>query len=400
MLGETLRWLTLGCGGAGFVLLVWAWWGRARGERRLCPGHAPGWRGWLDPRRLVLRDRCGYDLSGVPRDGGVVRCPECGRSRAEGALLRPGRRVRIGVIGAALVGLFWVGFGVPWNQRGRWAAGLPTLVLAAMDQPGTDRLRKGVRVELDERVLGGEVKGLHASVLAWRVAGDLRADEHHRNAERAEHMLDTLWPHSRPALEALLSGDDVQGRVLAAAILRARCLGDPSDALLDACIADIGQRPEGLGWYLRLRKCSDAAEFLLLHAQAAQEKLVAAMRDEDPHRRLVAAAVIAWAGLAGHEAEVAGVLLPHLESNDLGGDAIVAAPALYQLGPAIAPLLRERAGALDAQGRATALAIADRLEHPDVPVERLEHRMPRLTGERLDPLDVRSLGETVRGLWF
>ncbi|MBK7406231.1 MAG: hypothetical protein IPJ41_16905 [Phycisphaerales bacterium] len=400
MLEEAIRWLTLVSGVAGVVLIVRAWLTRARGERRICPGYAPSVWGRVDPRRALLRYRCGYDLTGVPQGAESVRCPECGRARHPRRLLRCGRRVRIGVIGAVLVGLFWTGIAVPWGQRGRWVAGLPTLVLVTMDGPQRDRVRRAVRVELNERVTAGSVHGMVASLLASRLAEGLRDDEHRRNADRAQVLLDSLWPASRPALEAMLTCGDAQGRVLASSILRERCVGDPSPALLEACIADIGSRPAELDTYLRWGTCGGAAEFLLWHEPEAAELLERAMRDADPHRRLIAAAIVAWAGDERMLGTAAPILISHLADNRIEGDAKLAAPALYRLGPGVAPLLREHADSEDAQLRRAVRWILARLERPDAPANRLGLEPPLISRTRWDPLDEVSLRAAMRWLWF
>ena len=44
-------------------------------------------------------EACGYDLSGLPRCGDAVRCPECGGMNAEGAKAPRGRRLRVRMSG-------------------------------------------------------------------------------------------------------------------------------------------------------------------------------------------------------------------------------------------------------------------------------------------------------------
>ena len=62
-----------------------------------------------------------------------------------------------------LVALFWTGIGVPWGQRGSWAAGLPTLVLVSIDGPAAGRRRTPISGEVDDRVQNGEVTNLAAN---------------------------------------------------------------------------------------------------------------------------------------------------------------------------------------------------------------------------------------------
>lgn len=400
MLDEIIRWTALGVGALGLAVVVIAWRTRPRGERRLCPGYARSVRSRLHPARALFRYRCGYDLAGSPRQDGLVRCSECGRTHDPADLLRPGSRLRLGAVGSLMLIAASGTLLVPWFQSGRWARALPTLALVVVENPYPTEASEDIREEVSRRVRDGDIEGVSARMLARRVAPQLRGDTRRGNAERAESILRSLWPESRPELEALLTDGDAQARVLAAAILRRRCPNDPSWALLEACIEDIGSCPPGISAYMRWGKCSDAAEFLRAHAVRAHPLLESAMHDPDPHRRLVAAAVAGYAGLDDLAAAAAPILISHLADNNVSGDAKLAIPALFRLGPAARPALLASMDAPDPQQRQAVRALLELLDTPEARDWQLETPMPPVTLLTNDPARTLSLSRALSDLHF
>jgi hypothetical protein len=376
----------------GAVILLAALYTRPHGPHCRCPGPRAGALGLLSIGPYLRRCRCWYNLTGLePDDAGRVRCPECGTITASNRLRADGRRVRLSPFGLLFLLLGSAAFATPWIRSGRWTTAVPTLPLVVVSRMDVADGRNDVTREIDRRVANGAVTGWSASLLARSLADQLRDDEIHWNAERAEDLLISLWPTSRPALESALESDDVQARIFAARVLRRRCIV-PSDALLRACVADLGDDSDSADFYIRLGNARSAATYLVQWARRAAPFIGDGMRSDDPQRRLLAAAVAGNAGLIEHAGVAVPILVEHLRDNDSDGDAKVAAPALYRFGPDILPHLRPHADIDDDQARAMIRAIIERLEHPDRPIDQLGNPMPRITQDTHDPLTDLPLG--------
>ena len=289
-------------------------------------------------------------------------------------------------------------FVVPWILDGTWVGAMPTPILVVVERIDAGRGVKDVRHEVDQRVAKGKVTGWSASILASALAEDLISDEVRWNAERAEDLLQTLWPDSRSALETALHSGDMQAQLLAARLLRKLC-GDPSDSLLSACVQDLrDDSSSSIGWYLTRHNAAEASEYLVRWAPRAEPMLAEALYSDDRQQRLLAAAVAGYAGLTDLIAVAAPILIEHLRDNSIPDDAKVAAPALFRFGPEVLPYLREHVDSDDRQLRPIARAIVERLEYPDRPLHRLENPMPWISVRTNDPLQHLQLGDSAAGL--
>ena len=355
--------------------------------------------GRLDARSWLIRGRCWYNLTGLePDSDGSVRCPECGCTTRAEKRLCDGRRCRLELVTLVTLLLAGSAFVVPWILDGTWAGAMPTPVLVVVEKIDTVRGVKDVRHEVDQRVAKGKVTGWSASLLASALAKDLISDEVCWNAERAETLLQTLWPDSRSALEAALHTGDMQARILAARILRKLC-ADPSDSLLSACIQDLrDDSSSGIGWYTTRHNAAEASEYLVQWAPRAEPMLAEALHSLDPQQRLLAAAVAGYARLTDLIPVAAPILIEHLRDNSIPNDAKVAAPALFHFGPEVLPYLREHDDSDDRQLRPIARAIVERLEYPDRPLHRSESLIPWISVRTSDPLNHLGLGDSARGL--
>jgi len=377
----------------GMACAVVTWRTRPRGERVRCPGPArwPTWLCWAHPRAWLWRGRCWYQLTGhVSRtsDGGddAVHCPECGGLIEQHRLRRDGRRFRTGTVATTLL----LSAGALWLWPAIAASGLirpvPTLALVALDRVRiSNRASEIVSDEVQRRVRDGAVDHWSASIICDRAAGELCDDEVKWNADRALDTLSALWPDSQPALERILSDGDAQARILAASMLRWKC-PEPSQTLLDACIEDLRDDRGEVAFYIGLHNASSASRYLITWAYEAKPQLKRGMQSSDAQQRLLSAAIVGHANMVSLAHEAAPILIEHLRDNKVRGDAKVAAPALYQLGPAVIPWLRDHTESDDEQLRSCALAIIERLERPDEPAWKMTHTLPRITMTVSDPL--------------
>lgn len=381
-------------------LLLWSIRTWPRGERCYCRGPRSGALGLFVPLRWFIRGRCWYDLRAqVGSPEGIVRCPECGSEQTSARMLRGGRRIRWWLVTVCVFLLAIGAFSTPWVRSGRWTNAVPTLALvvtAPLDAEPADNL---LRAELDERIFAGKVSGLAAEIASDRLLTDLLDDDRRWNATFAARALEQMWPDSREALELAVAAEDRQSRLFAASILR-RLSEAPSDALLDATILDLSDSgDEGLRWYLTLGNAQQAAAYLVIWAHEAEPKLADAMHSDDWQQRLLAAAVAGNARLTGLMEQAVPILIEHSRDNAIPSDAKVAAPALFRFGPGVIPRLRPYTTDEDDQLRGIVLAIIERLEHPERPLDQLEHPLPRITGLTHDPLANMPLERAAKYIW-
>ncbi len=387
-------------GGVACAIVMWRT--RPRGEGVRCPGspRLPIWIRWLDIRGWLWRGRCWYQLTGHVshmsnvdvddgRDGDgddTVHCPECGGRIERHRLRRDGRRFRTGTLAGTLLftaGVLWLW---PAIMAGGWIRPVPTLALVALDRVSiSDRASEIVSDEVRRRVFDGAVDHWSASIICDRAASELCDDDVKWNADRAMDTLSTLWPHSQPALERILTEGDAQARILAGGMLRWRC-SEPSQALLDACIEDLRDDRSEVSYYIGIHNASSASRYLITWAYEAKPQLQRGMTGDDPQQRLLSAAIVGHANMVSLTHEAAPILIEHLRDNNVAGDAKVAAPALYRLGPAVIPWLRDHTDSDDEQLRLCALAIIERLERPDEPAWKMTNNLPRITTTVSDPL--------------
>ncbi len=95
-----------------------------------------------------------------------------------------------------------------------------------------------------------------------------------------------------------------------------------------------------------------AWEFLSMDPATAEPDLVATLDgDPDSEATFMAAVILGQAGFSAYTDRIAPILLPHLRDNLDRSDALLALPALYQLGPAVLPFLEAALPRADEQQR-------------------------------------------------
>jgi hypothetical protein len=274
---------------------------------------------------------------------------------------------------------------VSWSQSGIWCRPLPNLPLIVLAHTNAGAFRTTVRKELAVRIQSGSITGFQAHVMANILVVELRHDTIHWNANEARDLLKRMWPDSAAALERELKEGDGQSRPVAAAVLRSSS-PIPSTALLEACVKDLADDSHEPGNYIRGSNAFAAANYLILWQSEARQMLHEAMKSDDTHQRLLAAALCGFAGDTTAIDRAVPILAEHLKDNRMSGDGMLAAPALFRFGPQVIPAIRPYQTAADTQLRKSVLHIIERLEHPKRGIYECEHLMPRVTNRFHDPL--------------
>jgi hypothetical protein len=179
----------------------------------------------------------------------------------------------------------------------------------------------------------------------------LRDDDIKWNAHEAVHQLYELGCDAVPYLEEALRSDDLQGRHIAATLLRSICPEHPpSEALITATL-DLLSGGEA-SYSGELVYPSAAYDYLNQSNiyPLVRSRLLAQLNDPNPRVRLYSSLIAANHREAAFASGLIRTLLPHLADNDLKGDGAAAAYALRQLGAAALPQLKTaRAAPADIQ---------------------------------------------------
>ena len=187
-----------------------------------------------------------------------------------------------------------------------------------------------------------------------RLVNALIHDDVRRNAVEAYRRLQG-HPEAKRRLERALHSYDRQQRQLAAMLIWP--LGEaPTAPLIEVSVE--GLHADGLPFDRETNSYSDGIDnaksfFLRLrdYPSEARAALRRVIDSRDPQQRFLSAVLLACHGDAQYAWRATSVLLQHLEDNEIHGDGILAAHALYKFGaPARAFLERARHSA-DAQAR-------------------------------------------------
>lgn len=398
--------------GAAIALLCASWRWLRDPPRRLCPGPRPTGARRAHPLRLLLRERCGFDLGGHALP---CRCPECGREiRRLRELARSDRRLRPAGLAAVLLATAWTVHRVPILSDAAIVAMAPTTFLIEGERLLGAATPSAARAELRDRVERGGVPIESLDRFIELLIADLADDGIAGNARVAVRELHRWAGSLRPEslLDALRSSDRQQ-RSRAGEVVWA-LLGDesPPEELIRIAVDDlrddgIVRNADAAAWRLaeHLARATpylvvaldgsdaqqrDAAarllmgghadgplrdrlldeamisislargdvptdlavDFLLRHAAAAGPRLRRALHGEDPRARFMAATVVGIAGDTSLMTEAVAILVDHLGDNAVQGDAFVAMRGLAGFGDAALPLLAtHRATARDEQTR-------------------------------------------------
>ncbi len=204
---------------------------------------------------------------------------------------------------------------------------------------------------------------------AARLVADLATDPK-RGAAWAEQKLRELGPEAAPALEAALDSKDMQQRHLAAHLLRRLDLS-PSERLLRVTYEGLAhdslpRDAEADDGYLTmlLTNAIEGTEYLARHAARAEPLLERGLDSADAQQQFLCAAAAGAGKREKLRVRSTRLLIPHLASNAVEGDAYIAAIAIHRFGTAGLDDLRAWKETGDAQQRALVAQLITELENP------------------------------------
>lgn len=176
------------------------------------------------------------------------------------------------------------------------------------------------------------------------------ANDHIRgNAVQA--LRDLHDPAAVPLLREALAAPDRQQRQLAALVLR-NLADRPCARLAEVSVEALrGDVARELASTLAGSVSVHAARWLYRHRDGSAAVLRSALCVGDESQRFLAAFLLGAAGETADVGVVVRELVGHLGDNQTDGDALMAAHALFHLGPSVAPLLHYWRPGLDAQGQ-------------------------------------------------
>ncbi|MBC8310203.1 MAG: hypothetical protein H8E83_06795 [Planctomycetes bacterium] len=328
----------------------------------------------------------------------MVQCPECGTNSKASRLKKDGRRFKFGNIGLVFLTVAVVTGYLGPVRNGTWTRVVPTYPLVILTDTSFGMTRTDLRKEIVKRVRNGSVNGRSARALAKILAKDLRNDGIWGSASSAMSMLKKLWPDSIEALSHETMVGDGQSKALAAQMLRQR-IEVPSEILLVACVSDLHDDGDVDGWEMMEGNARQAAEYLLRWWSISSQYVLEAIESSDEQQRFLAATIAGFAGSTEKREMVVNILFPHLLDNSFYGDAKIAAPAIYHLGPKAVPLLQQKLKDADDQARSILLHIIERLENPERAFNHCKNPLPKLTSRAKDPLEA-PLSTLMYNFWF
>lgn len=194
-----------------------------------------------------------------------------------------------------------------------------------------------------------------ARAIAGLIA-DLADDDVRWNAQTAMWRLREIGGAAEAQLETALHSSDWQQRQLAAHCLRGLSGYEPSDRMLEVTVE--GLRDDDLPVetrkgrqtaYTCVYNAAWGTRYLLRHAGRAEVFLLEGLHSNDAQQRYRCACVLGHAGLRSGIPAGAPILLDHLRDNDIPGDAMLSAAALYRFGPDVMPHLLAALPRADAQ---------------------------------------------------
>ena len=206
----------------------------------------------------------------------------------------------------------------------------------------------------------------------------LADDDVRWNAQAALWELVGRGAAAVPELELALGSRDWQQRQMAAAALRRVEGYAPSERMFVVCVE--GLADDALPWgdsprtFTHVANAYGSVEYLIRHAAAAEGFIAAGLHSGDAQQRFFCAYALGMAGRSGYAELICEVLAPHLNDNDVRGDAVLGVRALYLTGDAVAPFLKDAMADADAQGRRAIEVILLDLRDPPGSVEEMRER--------------------------
>lgn len=223
---------------------------------------------------------------------------------------------------------------------------------------------------------------------------DLADDDIKWNATTAMAALRRIGAPAAPLLEEGLYSSDAQLRTYCELLLRGMD-GPPTSALLEAVVDRLSsERPRDFS--SAMKAVQPRVLYLEKHTRAALPYLYRGLRSEDASQRFLCAYLLACDGDTFTIAETCPLLIEHLADNQIAGDALMSAHALYRLGAPALPFVRGAMG--QTSGQALSLLQLVELDITDPPRDeselRARRRLHNVTGVYYDPVIELDLGRS------
>jgi hypothetical protein len=196
---------------------------------------------------------------------------------------------------------------------------------------------------------------------------DLKDDEIPGNAAAAAAQLSNFvgcGDEVEIRLVRALDSPDYQQRQYAASVLRSPCPPPLYDRVLAISVEGLRNDVYNSSWTTFLN-ASEGTEYLFRYIDQAKFHLFAGLDSADNQQRFLCAYILAYSNRPVDLPRMVSILCEHLNRNEIGQDACMAASALFRLGPGILPLLREELTTGDDQKRKTLQLLARNLAGPD-----------------------------------
>lgn len=215
---------------------------------------------------------------------------------------------------------------------------------------------------------------------------DLASDDIPGNATAALRELFDV--DAAPLLNEALTSLDLQQRQLAAHVLR-RVAARPTQQLVTVNVEALhSQIDRELQQTLWSSTSADAVRYLYHRRDGTRPALRRALWSADAQQRFLAAFLLACDGDTENTAVLVRELIAHLQHNEVGGDALMAAHALHHLGKEVVPFLQMWRPSVDEQGRQLIDLVLLDLREPPRTREQLRSRrgMHAVTSIYCDPV--------------
>jgi hypothetical protein len=224
-----------------------------------------------------------------------------------------------------------------------------------------------------------------------RLVADLLDDHVPGNATAARAQLTRAGAQVAPALERALASTDRQQRVLAALILW-ELPREPSLPLLEFTVGETRRGSDLTG---------AAVRWLLEHEPSARRLLTAGVGSEDAQQRFLCAFLLGRAGRRDALGRTCWTLIEHLGDNEIRGDALMAAHALWRLGEPVLPFVRAARPGADRQAGGLLDLVELDIHAPPGTRQELARRRARhdVTGVYDDPVVQLDLRRSVVATW-
>jgi len=286
------------------------------------------------------------------------------------------------------------------HRNGAWAGASWRISDPPVDGADMWRIPAGLIVSACLVMVSSSARAHHPTEISGEdiapLVADLADDDVRWNALSALRLLSAFGDDAVPELELALDSPDWQQRQLAAVALRRIEDYLPSSRMLEVTVE--GLRHDGMPWgradastgtgNTMIYNANRGTRYLLDHGRRAESALIEGLRGDDHQQQFLCAYILGCTGRTAALEDAAPILIEHLRDNDIRGDAIMAAIALFQFGDDVLPYIAfALRNADEQQQRLTWLIMLD-LDRPPQNRRELERRkdLHDITDRHFDPL--------------